>query len=37
MHSDELESEIKKLESEVEQAMSETWSLIPKELIKNDA
>ncbi|MBM0065085.1 hypothetical protein [Alkalicoccobacillus gibsonii] len=34
---DELENEIKKLESEVEQAMSETWSLIPKELIKHDA
>ncbi|MCM2674671.1 hypothetical protein [Alkalicoccobacillus plakortidis] len=34
---DGLETEIKRLETEIGQAMEETWSLIPKELIQNES
>ncbi|KMK77288.1 hypothetical protein [Alkalihalobacillus pseudalcaliphilus] len=31
-----LDHEIESLEKEIEQALEEAWSLIPKELMKND-
>ncbi|MBP3951964.1 hypothetical protein [Bacillus suaedae] len=33
---EELDNEIEKLEQDIEQALKETWALIPKELIENE-
>ncbi len=33
---DELEQEIVRLEKEIDQSLQETWTMIPKELIKDE-